>query len=78
VVPAEIFCAAVVDDVRSEFKWSLEVRTHHGVVYDDEGLWSSPVDIESYLFDVRNFEEGVCWALEQNHGGLASYDKRED
>jgi hypothetical protein len=78
VVPAEILCAAVVDDVCSEFERSLEVRAHHSVVYDNESLWSGPVDIESYLLDVRNFEEGVCWALEQNHGGLASCDKRED
>ena len=77
-MPAEVLCAAVVNYVCSEFEWPLEVGAHHSVVDNDEGLWSSSVDVESYLFDVCNFEERVCRALEENHGGLAGYDERED
>lgn len=70
VVSAQVFGAGIVDDVATEFERAAQVRTHHRVVDDDDGLGAVPLGDARDLFEVGDLEEWVRRRFEQHHGDL--------
>lgn len=68
VVSAQILGAGVVDDVATELERAAQVRTHHRVVDDDDGLGAVPLGDAGDLFEVGDLEERVRRRFEQHHG----------
>ena len=61
---AEVFGGAVVDDVAPMLERALEVRTHHGVIGDDDSVWGSLLDFFGDGSEVSDFEQRICWRFE--------------
>lgn len=67
---AQVLGTGVVDNVTTEFERATQVRTHHCVVDDDDGLGAVPLGDASDLFEVGDLEERVGRRFEQDHGDL--------
>lgn len=70
VVSAEVLGSTVVDDICSVLEGALEVRTHHRVVDDDEGVGAMLVYERADGSDISDLEEGVRRRLEEDHGDV--------
>lgn len=57
IMPAQIFCAAVYDNIGAQVKGILKVRSHKGIVYDKNG--SVSVGHIGSLSDVRGMHHRI-------------------
>lgn len=68
VMSRQVLRSTVVNDVRTVLEWALEVRAHHGVVHDDDGLGLVLLDHRRDGGNVGNLEQRVGGRFEEDHG----------
>lgn len=66
----QVFCSTVINNVCTMFEGPLECGTHHGIIYDNEGIGTALLDILCDTGQVDDFEEGVRRRLEEDHGDI--------
>lgn len=76
-MPTEIFGSAVIHNICAMLERALQVRTHHGVIDDDDSIGGAFLDISSYAGKIDYFEQRVSWTLEENHSGLFRINVRK-
>lgn len=78
VVSTQVLGSTVVDNVRAVLQGSLEVRAHHGVIHNDNGIFAFLLNHSTDPRNVDYFQERVRRGLQENHGSLARIQVRKD
>ena len=74
----EVLGRAVIDNIRAMLQRPLEVRTHHGVVHNDDRVLALLLHQGADARDIDYLKERVRRGLEEHHGGLARVKVRND
>ena len=78
MMPTQVFCRTVVDDVCTVFEWSLEVRAHHRVVDHDDRVLALLLHQRADPRNVHNLQQRVRRRLKEHHRRLARVEHGDD